>query len=211
MKRQEYKYKRQDMNCKYCLRFIRGRCREIICPWMSERIETGVVEYKLLFRSFFLEHMHLQNRLKHLLRYADQPLWKDKNHKHRFTHTQIIYDHFEYDHFEEQGTNVYYAALYLLTADADLFSRMSKCFTNLRIDFRFTQLLGMNIKQYALYKAAKSLYTQSNDMKADELADPEIYDEEAFRLVINAILISRYGPAILSLDNEGDTHGSIPN
>lgn len=204
MKRREYKYKRQDVNCKYCLKFIRGRCRETICPWMNERIEAGVVEYKLLLSSFFLEHMHLQNRLKHLSEYADQPLWKDEDHKRRFAHAQIIYGH-----FEERDTNAYYAALYLLTVDADLFSRMSKCFTKLRIDFRFTQIPGMNIKQYALYKAAKSLYTQSNDIKADELADPEIYAAETFRLVINAILISRYGKAILSLNNEGDTHGSI--
>ena len=34
-------------------------------------------------------------------------------------------------------------------------------------------------------------------MPAELLADTEVIDDEAFRLIVNALLIANYGPAVL--------------
>ena len=36
-------------------------------------------------------------------------------------------------------------------------------------------------------------------MPAELLADAEVIDDEAFRLIVNALLIANYGPAVLKL------------
>lgn len=41
-------------------------------------------------------------------------------------------------------------------------------------------------EQYALYKIAKCLYTDSAEVSIDEIADPELVNTESFHLVINA-------------------------
>ena len=62
---------------------------------------------------------------------------------------------------------------------------------------------------YALYKIAKSLYTGTAEVGVDELADPELVNTESFHLVINAMLIYRYGLSALSLKSEDGRCGSV--
>lgn len=54
---------------------------------------------------------------------------------------------------------------------------------------------------YALLYAAKGLHHEKG-VTESELADPDVIDEEAFRLIMNALLIAKYGTAAFHLKGD---------
>ena len=188
MKLRNHKYTPEDVDCRYCTKFIHGRCRAAICPWIKERIEAGVIGYREAVNESFAEQTPLRDRVKLVMACYDNSFWRDDAHKRRFQIAQAIFGY-----YRSRNTPAYYAALYLLTSDEELFLRLADCFTRTRIDFRYTCLQGISPELYALYKTAKCLYTQSAEVGVDELADPELFRLSDFRLAVNAMLIVRYG------------------
>ena len=61
---------------------------------------------------------------------------------------------------------------------------------------------------YALYRAALALTTDHQGVTVSELDDTELIGDEVFRLIINAMLIARYGLAAMKLTKEGDANDS---
>ena len=58
---------------------------------------------------------------------------------------------------------------------------------------------GISPHDYALFSAAKGLYHGAGRPVAMDLADPDIVDAEAFRIIVNATLIARYGLPVLDI------------
>ena len=80
MKIRDFKYTPEDVDCRYCMKFIRGRCRANGCPWLNERIEAGVIGYTEALEETFLEFAPLRRRVK-LVSACSQSFWKDEQHK----------------------------------------------------------------------------------------------------------------------------------
>lgn len=40
-----FRYKPEDVDCKLCTEYRHRRCTQPSCPWLAERIESGVVCY----------------------------------------------------------------------------------------------------------------------------------------------------------------------
>ena len=204
MKIRNYKYTPEDVDCRYCTEFIHNRCRAAKCPWLNERIEAGVVSYQEAVRESFEERSPLYTRVKIILGFYDKSFWKDEAHFRRFQKAQVILGY-----YPKRNNNAYYAALFLLSSDEELLKRMLDCFSKKTIDFRRAKLRNISPENYALYKIAKSLYTESAEVGVDELADPELVNTESFHLVVNAMLIYRYGLSALLLKSEDDAHGCL--
>jgi hypothetical protein len=200
----DYKYTPEDVDCHYCVHFVRNRCGVGKCPWLRERMEAGVVDYRQAIRETFTESSPQLRQRLHLVCVLPYQFWKDAAHFHRFQSAQAIFGY-----YRDRDTPNYYAALYLLTATEELFRRAMDCFSRQQIDFGKMRLPGIAPADYARYKIARCLYTASGEVMVDELADPALVDEETFHLAINAILLCRYGTAAFSLKG-GASHGSIP-
>ena len=136
--------------------------------------------------------------------FFDKSFWKDNDHYPRFREADAALGF-----YKRRNTSEYYAALFLISADRDLLRRTMNCITKNGIDFSHANLHDISPENYALYKIAKGLYTESAEVSLDELADPELVSSESFYLVINAMLISRYGLSALSLKSEDGRSGSI--
>lgn len=67
-------------------------------------------------------------------------------------------------------------------------------------------LRGISPHNYALYRAAVGLFTERRGVTLSEMADRELVDDDAFRLIINAMLIARYGIAAMKLKKEETSH-----
>ncbi len=93
------------------------------------------------------------------------------------------------------------AALYLLTSNDALYRRTANCFYHGGIDFSYAVLRGISPHNYALFCAAKGL-RNAGGVTESELADPEVIDKEAFRLIMNALLIAKYGTAAFHLKGD---------
>ena len=200
----DYKYTAEDVDCRYCTEFRHGRCGAIKCPWLNERIEAGVISYHDAVNESFSSRSPLLRRIRLVLTFYDKSFWKDDEHFRRFQQADAILGF-----YKSRNTNEYYSALFLLTADHSLFLRFLDCFNRREINFDLAYLKGITPEHYALYKIAKSLYTGTAEVGVDELADPELVNTESFHLVINAMLIYRYGLSALSLKSEDGRSGSF--
>lgn len=74
--------------------------------------------------------------------------------------------------------------------------------TDHAVRFQDIRLHGMDVDGYALYHAAKDLYCGTEHISLSELADPDVIGDEVFRLIVDAILIRRYGTALISIFKE---------
>ena len=193
----KFTYTAADVDCKMCTEYQQKiGCRHEVCPYIEERIEAGVVTYEDAVTSMIPRARGISKRLPKLFREYPGSLWADTTHKNRMT---------EFNHRlgynKRRNTPSYYAVMYLFTSNELLFQRTGNCFYHSGIEFAYAVLRGINTHNYALFYAAKGL-RNSGGVTVSELADPEVIDDEAFRLIINALLIAKYGTAVFKLKGE---------
>ncbi len=89
------------------------------------------------------------------------------------------------------------AALFLLTADKNLWLRMQPRITDMVIRFNDVKLTGISETGYCLFCGAKDLYFGSKKLCINDLSDTNIVNTEAFELIVTAMAIKRYGTGVL--------------
>ena len=102
-----------------------------------------------------------------------------------------------------RDTNAYYAAMYLLTSNDDIYRRTANCFCKHGIEFGYAVLKNTSPHNYALFMAARDLCDKTEAVTMADLAEPEVIDPEALRLIVNATLIARYGLAAFQIRAQG--------
>jgi hypothetical protein len=95
-------------------------------------------------------------------------------------------------------TNEYLAAMYLLTATQTLYDRAYQGFTKNGLDFALVQKTGLSIDEYTLLGTAKTLYFGTSDLTAEDIAEPEVTSAVVLPLIVNAVLIVRFGEEVLN-------------
>ena len=160
---------------------------------MKERIAVGSIGYCEALEETFSKHQRLWRRVRLLASFGNS-FWKDKAHQDRFNLAQAVYGT-----YKKRNTPAYYAVLYLITSDESLFRCTADCVTKKKIDFQYALPRNVSLDLYALFKTAKSIYTSPSNISIDELTDQDLFNLENFRLVINAMLICRYGLAAIYL------------
>lgn len=196
-----FKYKPDDVDCRLCTEFQKRRCTQEGCPWIAERIEAGVVSYAEAVQKILSKHPLIAARLVSLVSSYPGTFWIDDRHQNRmawFNH-QLGYN-------PSRNTPPYYAALYLLTSSEELHRRTANCFYRKGLAFEYAILKGISLHDYALYSAACDLNTGTVRMTEEDLADRNMVDDLTFRLIINAILIAKYGTDVFNLRKEPVTY-----
>lgn len=82
----------------------------------------------------------------------------------------------------------------------DIWSRVIWQFDEYGFDFSSISLSGIQPELYSVYQAAKGIAVGSCNITIDDLASPELVTDEAFQLIICALLLAKYGDAILNLE-----------
>jgi hypothetical protein len=90
------------------------------------------------------------------------------------------------------------SAVYLLTADNELWKYSWKYIDWDSISFVKIKPKGLSPEAYILLCAAKDLYLGTEHISLSELADPVIVEKTTFCLVLNALGIRRFGYSYLS-------------
>ena len=98
-----------------------------------------------------------------------------------------------------RDTPAYYAAMYLLTANEDICTRAANCFCRYGIEFDYATTQDISPHNYTLLSAAKDIYSDGSSVALNDLAISEVVDTLAFSLIVNALLVARYGPAVLAI------------
>ncbi|MBR2895370.1 MAG: hypothetical protein IKC03_06905 [Oscillospiraceae bacterium] len=197
--RQLFRYDPESMNCKVCMHCnLRKACRLSECLYLEERVEAGIIDLEALLHDRFseIENQEFQERLWRVVGNEAVTLFLHQHHRERFTHYLGRY-------FTHCRWNM--AALYLFTAYFDLWRRVIWKIRRNKFDFVSMNIRGIKPAQYSVYHIGKQIASGDFGIPAEDLASPEIIPDEAFRLIIYALLIAQYGSAILCLDeNRGD-------
>ena len=83
----------------------------------------------------------------------------------------------------------YAAAVFLLSADEELWDRVSKNVLDTGIYFDRIRLGGVMLEQYILFHAAKDVYNGTKHIRLSELTDRDLIPDEILRLIVNAFVI----------------------
>lgn len=134
------------------------------------------------------EDSKIKERINKMINTFPGTLWNSE--KHRMNMSEAEYNLGFHQH---RNTRKYYAALYLMMVNVDLAEKSSYCFYRDCLDFSKLRLKGISPENYTLLMAAKQFYTGKNYISYDDLANPEVIDDDAFRLIMNAFIIMRMG------------------
>lgn len=95
-----------------------------------------------------------------------------------------------------QHTSNYAAAVFLLSADEELWDRVRKNVLDTGIYFDRVRLGGVTLEQYILFHAAKDVYNRTKHIRLSELTDRELIPDGILRLIVNAFVIEKCGVEI---------------
>lgn len=189
-----YRYRPEDLECKYCTNYERKHpCRLTQCICLDERMETRAVTLEEFVWQRFAPTLpqKLKNRLLLYLALDGAHFFENEGHKARWNDWRNRF-------YRMSLPNK--AALYLLSADTDLWRRLLwKCDEN-GFDYDSVKLAGVTTEQYSIYQAAKTISKKARSITLDDLGTKELVSDKAFQLIIGAMLITRYGERILRLE-----------
>ena len=146
-----FQYSSEDTECPYCINFRRNQpCPLKLCICLDERIAAGALNLNEFVRDCFFPEagVQLQARLERNFTCCSISFFLNESHRERWQHWHARC-------YRMSGRNL--AALFLLTAYEDIWSRMIWKFDARRFDFQSVQLSGFQPELYSVYQAAISL------------------------------------------------------
>lgn len=191
-----FRYKPKDVECPYCTEYDRKRpCPLNQCICLEERIEVGALDLTEFVRDCFCSEVgpQLQRRLQEHFSQHSVSFFLGDTHRKRWKHWRDRY-------YRMSDRNK--AALFLLTAYEDIWRRVVWKFDSSGFDFQSVRLSGIQPELYSVYQAAKAISIGSRNITTADLASPELVTDEAFQLIICALLLAKYGDAILSFERK---------
>ena len=176
---------RQDCNYSLC-----DCSKKIVGEGNTDKQVSAVSAYGKMIENYFIEgvSLRMKSRLEHLASTYDGEIFLNPIHHSRFytvCRLQSV--------SSEERDPIYLATLFLLTADNKLWCAAKEHIYLDSVDFKKMHLNGINTDGYAIFQTARTIYTSQEYIKSDEIADKTLIDDPAFKVIINAMLISKYG------------------
>lgn len=171
----------------------KGGCSQDGCPWLTGQIPTGSVRFGEAAMKLFYRHEKLRPRLEKAVREYKGP-WTNIGHMPRLETAQKMTRF-----YTEKDTPRYFAVLYLLTSSFELFVRTLGCFRDDHLRLDLAQLRDITDHDNSLFCAAREIYKGSEQKIFASLTGRDAVDDTAFQLILTALMVSKYGPAVLRL------------
>ncbi|MDD4496508.1 MAG: hypothetical protein PHV32_19580 [Eubacteriales bacterium] len=184
-----HKYTAEECDGRLCPHYKRKKCNIPKCECIEERIgavEVGYAEFmkhtlaaikNTAFQVRFAKYINDESEMMFMLYRGDA-------HKEMFERA-----------IERSLTsdNAMLSALYLLTADKYLWSKIRFAIGNSAINFSAVRLGDVSTDAYTLYMTARDLYSGTKHITVSDLADTDLITNKMFGILCNAMAIRRYG------------------
>lgn len=173
---------------------ITAYCSSNVSSGVKNKITGGNINYEELVCTCFekCESHHLNVRLGDLIRNHDGEIFLSPKHRSRFQTVCRIQN----EAIENRSPS-YLATFFLLTADDNLWCAAKDHIYLDRFDFKKMHLSGINTDGYAIYQMAKTIQLAKEYIKLNEISDKHLIGEQAFKGIINSILIAKYGASMV--------------
>ena len=182
-----------DVDCRNCLEHRRRGCRSLTCLYLSERLEAGVVTLEELMTEIIRPWRHLPLRQRAIGLACREGGFHFDGQLHIMRMAEMTKAE------EEYVNSRWLATVYLLSAHAGLWRKTLFAVRPGQIDFARVRLGESTVQEYVLYRAAKGICTGTLGATSEELADPELVSDETLLLILNAVVIARYGPEVMNV------------
>lgn len=172
----------------------RGETSDCFC--FKAKLNIDEIKYVDLLKDCFgkMKNYALKERLKLLSNYFTGELFSNHKHKERFYH---LHHNQEIDIADRSPS--YLAVIFLLTSDEFLWNLSEHAICLDGFDFSHMNLKQISTEGYALYQTAKTISTGKEYIKISEIADEDLINDTAFKIIINALLIAKYGADVFSI------------
>lgn len=188
-----YRYKPEDVACKYCKEYRRRKCTVPVCPYIPERLDVRQISYQEVVRCCFhgMSHRLLSARIEQVA--CDRTFgFLDEAHYHRLQgclHGEL-----------SEPDCVPLAALYLLTADQALWALTAPSIRAKPVVDTAIRIGSLNSRQRILFQVARGFNIEMLLLAPDALTDPSRTDDDTLWLIINASILARYGKGVMKLE-----------
>lgn len=188
----EHSYTDKDCDCSVCLYHTGGNrhigCRLSKCVCLPERITAGCATMRdaLTETMSAVRSQPFWNRLKQYIEESEKEPMPYRNEKHRMVFEEAAAVHSRKDY-------ALLAALYLLTADKELWRASKSKVTSGAIHFDKIRLPGCEPNVYTLFSAAKDLYLGTENLTLGDLADTVLIPTWLFAVICSAMAVRRFG------------------
>ena len=182
-----------DVDCRNCLQYRRRSCRSLSCPYLSERLEAGAVTMDELIVETVRPWKHLPLKQRAMGLACREERFHFEGQLHVMRMEELTKAEAEY------VNSRWLATVYLLSAHAGLWRKTLFAVKPDQIDFALVRLGESTVQEYVLYRAAKGICTGTLGTTSEELADPELVNDETLLLILNAAVLARYGPEVMNI------------
>jgi len=199
LRRPAFRYQAKDVDCQYCTNYSQENlCPLCECICLGERIEAGTLSLEKVIQDCLRGklRMRLWKRLAQEIYPYPLRSFRSDEHRNRWMHWRT-----RYRRLSQRNQ----AALFLLTAYDDIWRRVIWKVEDNGFDFDSVRLAGIQPELYSVYQAAKAISIGSQNITIADLASRELVTDEAFQLIICALLLAKYGDAISNLERKGDS------
>ena len=154
-----------------------------------------MVSYADAVRELFgaLHVPELRWRLEWLIKGYNGSFWLDAEHEYN---TRLLLRSVGYQAWRNPR---FFAALYLFGSNSLLMKRAWNACMPGSFEPLYMVMCGVSEHDYTLIQAAKALMCGGLGLTLYDLADREVVDDVAFKLIVNALLIANYGSDVLKL------------
>lgn len=142
-----------------------------------------------------VRYQPLEERLKEYIKEREMEQMNYRNEKHKEVFEEVVSN-------ADRKNKASISAVYLMTADFQLWQIMKHYTKKNTVDFEKPKLKGIGEKGYTLYCVAKDLYLGTKHLSISDLADKDLISKKMFALICNAMTIRRFGIKAMELAEE---------
>ncbi|MBO4941488.1 MAG: hypothetical protein J6D15_04730 [Clostridia bacterium] len=138
----------------------------------------------------------LYKKIKKLTEGGDEyvMLFINTNHKNRFNN---FYKHAEKRNWNVIKSNRNLAALFLLSGNEHLWKQIKSIVDEDTIDLKQVDIHSSNEEVYDVYQAVRFILYGAKNLTLEDLAEPEIIEDDIVLLITNSFIVNKYGVAPL--------------
>lgn len=138
----------------------------------------------------------LYKKIKKLTEGGDEyvMLFINTNHKNRFNN---FYKHAVKQNWNVIKSNRNLAALFLLSGNEHLWKQIKSIVDENTIDLQQVDIHSSNEEVYDVYQAVRFILYGAENLTLEDLAEPEIIEDDIVLLITNSFIVNKYGIAPL--------------
>ncbi|MBQ2725323.1 MAG: hypothetical protein IJF78_06440 [Clostridia bacterium] len=180
-------------DCQYCLYYHSGKCSLEECQFLECKIANGTATVRQIMAAVFsaVTYPPFIGRLKQYIRESENKNMNYYGKKHESDFKQAL------ERIDPNNLRVL-SAVYLLTADTQLWRRVQNQVEKNGIRFDKMTLGSVDEKAYTLFCCAKDLYLGTKHITIGDLADEQLISPKMFGIICNALAIRRFGIGVLN-------------